>query len=168
MRAKVINIFSVLFLGIFIFSCKKTKTPDPGPPVIAFKSFDIINSNDAYLRFTFTDPDGDIGLKTEDDSSKSSPYHYDFHSRFQFKNYLGNFIDSVWIDITGADSAQYNYRIPFVDNKSKDKSLTGEIIVYFSGYRQASIYKKFRYTIYIYDRAHHKSNVITTPELYYP
>ena len=165
---KVITIFSVFFLGLVIFSCKKPSSPDPGPPVIAYKSFDIVNKNDAYLHFTFTVPDGDIGLNPYDDTATSSPYHYDFHSRFQLKNYQGNFIDSVWVDITGADSAQYNYRIPFVENKSKDKSLTGEIIVYLNGYRPANIYKRFRYTIYIYDRAHHKSNIITTPELYYP
>lgn len=165
---KVIGIFSVLFIGIIFFSCKKTSTPTPGPPVIAYKSFEPINADDAYLHFTFTDPDGDIGLSTADDSSITSPYHYDFHSRFQFKNYQGTFIDSVWVDLSGADSAQYNYRIPYIENKAKDKSLSGEIIVKLSGYRPAHTFHNFRYNIYIYDRAHHKSNVVTTPEIYYP
>lgn len=155
------------------FGCKKITNPDPGPPVIAYKSFDIISETEAYMHFTFTDPDGDIGLKPGDTTgsySFGSEYYNDFHMRFQFKNYQGTYIDSVWYDPieNKTDSGYIRYRIPYIDNKSKDKSLKGEIIVQMAGFRPASIYKYFRFKFFIYDRAHHKSNEIITPGYYYP
>jgi hypothetical protein len=161
--------------AMIVLSCKKITNPTPGPSVIAFKSFDIVSETEAYFHFTFTDPDGDIGLKSSDTSgafAHGSEYYNDFHMRFQFKNYQGNFIDSVWIDpnnfVNPADSGLILYRIPYVDNKSKDKSLTGEVIIKLAGFRPTSDKKNFRYHFYIYDRAHHKSNVVTTPEFYFP
>lgn len=173
MRSKLSYILLFLLGGMLVFSCKKITNPDPGPPVIAYKSFTIISETEAYMQFTFSDPDGDIGLRDSDTSGAfafGSEYYNDFHMRFQLKNNQGNYIDSVWTDpFTGAkDSAVFYYRIPYVDNKSKDKSLKGEIIVRMAGFRPASIYKDFRYTFFIYDRAHHKSNVVTTPGYSHP
>jgi hypothetical protein len=159
--------------AMITLSCKKITNPEPGPSVITFKSFDIVSETEAYFHFTFTDPDGDIGLKNSDTTGSfayGSPYYNDFHMRFQFKNYQGNFIDSVWVDPTlnnAVDSGLIVYRIPYVDNKSKDKSLTGEVIIKLAGFRPASDKRDFRYNFYIYDRAHHKSNVVTTPAFHY-
>jgi len=170
---KLSLIVLVLLAGIFVLSCKKITNPDPGPPVITFKSFSVVSETEAYLHFTFTDPDGDIGLKSSDTTgafANGSPYYNDFHMRFQFKNYLGNYIDSAWVDpiANTVDSGFVLYRIPYVDNKSKDKSLNGEIIIKMAGFRPVSNKPNFRYQFYIYDRAHRKSNTITTPEFYYP
>lgn len=168
---------SILFLVIpaflVLWGCKKITNPDPGPPVIAYKSFEIVSETEAYMHFTFTDPDGDIGLKSGDTTGAyafGSEYYNDFHMRFQFKNNQGNYIDSVWYDqiLMKTDSGFIRYRIPYIENKSKDKSLKGEIIVEMAGFRPASIYKYFRFNFFIYDRAHRKSNVITTPGYYYP
>jgi len=169
---KVVLILSLLVFGLVIFSCKKITNPEPGPPVIAFKDFSIVKETEAYFHFTFTDPDGDIGLKDEDTTGAfavGSPYYDDFHMKFQFKNYQGVFVDSLFYDpkTSQKDTIIYLYRIPFVTNNSKDKSLTGEIIVKMSGFRPETTLRKFRYVFYIYDRAHHKSNVITTPEFFY-
>lgn len=166
-------IIILLVAGLSILSCKKITDPEPGPPVIAYKQFSIVNETEAYFHFTFTDPDGDIGLKSSDTTGAyayGSPYYYDFHMRFQFKNAQGNYIDSVWVDPIAniADSGLVLYRIPYVENTSRDKSLTGEIIIKMAGFRPASNKQNFRYNFYIYDRAHHKSNVVTTPEFYYP
>ncbi len=170
---KVIPIFFILIAGLSILSCKKLSNPTPGPPVITFKEFGIVKETEAYFHFTFTDPDGDLGLKGSDTTGAfafGSEYYDDFHMRFQFKNYLGNYIDSAWVDpiANTTDSGFVLYRIPYIDNKSKDKSLTGEIIIKMAGFRPASNKKYFRYTFYIFDRAHHKSNLVTTPEFYFP
>lgn len=171
---KVILILFCAVMALAVVSCKKITNPAPGPTVITFKSFNVVSETEAYFHFTFTDPDGDIGLKDGDTTGAfafGSEYYNDFHMRFQFKNYQGNYIDSVWIDPTlnnQADSGIYLYRIPYIDNKSKDKSLTGEVIIKLAGFRPASDKKVFRYNFYMYDRAHHKSNVVTTPEFNIP
>lgn len=172
MRKLSLIIFSA-FLALAVLSCKKITNPEPGPPVIKFKSFDIVSETEAYFHFTFTDPDGDLGLKGEDTSGAfgtGSPYHNDFHMRFQFKNYAGVYVDSVWVDPFASiiDSGKIVYRIPYIDNKSKDKELNGEVIIKLAGFRPASNKKYFRYIFYIYDRAHQRSNDVTTPDFYYP
>lgn len=170
---KQLAIAFIFGAGIAFFSCKKITDPEPGPPVIAFKDFSIVSETEAYFHFTFTDPDGDIGLKTSDTTGAyayGSPYYNDFHMRFQFRNAQGVYVDSVWTDPIAqiVDSGFVLYRIPFVENKSRDKSLTGEVIIKMAGFRPATNKKNFRYTFYIYDRAHRKSNVVTTPEFSYP
>ncbi len=170
---KLVIIFSTLFLGLVVFSCKKVSNPTPGPPVISFKDFRVVKETEAYFHFNFTDPDGDIGLKNEDTTGAfafGSPYYFDFHMRLQIKSYLGNWADTMIQEpfTNIMDSLDFNYRIPFIDTKSKDKSLTGEIYVAMTGYRFSSTIKKFRYKFYIYDRAHNKSNVVFTPEFNYP
>jgi len=170
---KVIAIIFLLSGGLFVLSCKKIKEPDPGPPVISYKEFVIVSETEAYLHFNFTDPDGDLGLKNSDTTGAfafGSIYYNDFHMRFQFKNVQGNYIDSVWVDpfVGNTDSGFVLYRIPFIENRSRDKSLTGEVIIKMAGFRPASNKKYFRYNFYIYDRAHNKSNVVTTPEFYFP
>jgi len=172
MRYRIV-IFLLLATGIFTVSCKKITNPEPGPPVIAFKEFNMVSETEAYFHFTFTDPDGDLGLKSSDTTGAfayGSEYYNDFHMRFQFKNYQGNYIDSEWVDpiANQTDSGFVLYRIPYIDNTSKNKSLTGEIIIKMAGFRPASNKKYFRYKFYIYDRAHHKSNVVTTPDFYFP
>lgn len=172
MRKVILILFCAVFTAA-LFSCKKITNPTPGPPVIAYKSFSVVSETEAYFHFTFTDPDGDIGLKNSDTTGAfafGSDYYYDFHMQFQFKNYQGNYIDSMWVDpiANTKDSGMVLYRIPYIDNQSKDKSLTGEIIIKMAGFRPASNKKYFRYSFFIYDRAHHKSNVVTTPEFYFP
>ncbi len=169
---KLSLIFLVLAAAVFTFSCKKITNPEPGPPLIKFKSFSVVSETEAYLHFTFTDPDGDIGLKGSDTTGAfayGSEYYNDFHMRFEFKNYQGNYIDSVWTDpfTLQKDSGFILYRIPYVQNNSKDKELNGEIIIKLAGFRPASNKKYFRHKFYIYDRAHHKSNVVFTPEAYF-
>lgn len=158
---------------VVFFSCKKITEPEPGPPVITYKSFNIVSESEAYFHFTFTDPDGDIGLQSGDTTGAFAPgseYHNDFHMRFQFRNAQGTYIDSVWYDPNSStyDSGWVMYRIPYVENRSRDKSLTGEIVIKMTGFRPETTKKNFRYYFYIYDRAHRKSNVVTTPEFYYP
>ncbi|MGZ3864531.1 MAG: hypothetical protein ACXVPN_16570 [Bacteroidia bacterium] len=175
MKKLVIILLSFLAFTAF-FSCKKTTTVAAGPPKIEFMDLNVVKETQAYFHFKFTDPDGDIGLKDSDttgDFGFGSPYHFDFHMRLQIFSKITN----DWKDTTifnpspppgHMDSLIFLYRIPYIDNQSKDKSLTGEVIVEMTGYRFTTTIKKFRYWFYIYDRAHHKSNVVYTPEFNYP
>lgn len=170
---KLIVIFLLLAAGASFWGCKKVTNPEPGPPVIAYKSFGIVSETEAYFVFTFTDPDGDIGLKNGDTTgayAAGSPYYYDFHMEILKYDSTNNVWVSGVINYSGTDYGYYNYRIPYIDNKSKDKSLSGEVNIKMAGFRPAttSAYKRFKYNFYIYDRAHNKSNVLTTPEYNYP
>ena len=173
---KVIVLVLALFTGIVFYSCKKTSDPTPGPPVIKYLDFNVVKETQAYFHFSFTDPDGDIGLKNGDTTgvfAKGSIYHSDFHMRLQiFSTLINDWKDTAIFNPSPApgklDSLDFLYRIPFIDNQAKDKSLTGEVYVEMTGYRFTTLIKKFRYRFYIFDRAQRKSNVVTTPEFNYP
>ena len=66
-----------------------------------------------------------------------------------------------------SDSLIFAYRIPYVTNNIKSKTLEGQIIVNVNGYKPVSHYNdslsNFRFQFWIYDRALNKSNVVTTP-----
>ena len=171
---KIVFIAFIFFAGIVFFACKKPSAdPTPGPPVVKYMDFNVVKETQAYFHFGFTDPDGDIGLKNSDTDGVykyPSIYNSDFHMRLQILNYQGVWQDTAVYNNTTLkkDTLQFLYRIPFVDNQSKDKSLTGEVYVEMTGYRFITSIKKFRYQFYIFDRAQHKSNVVTTPEFNYP
>ncbi|HWY37946.1 MAG TPA: hypothetical protein VNY73_05270 [Bacteroidia bacterium] len=168
---KVFLIVFILFGGIVFFSCKKTSTPAPGPPTVWYKDFNVVRETEAYFHFGFKDPDGDIGLQNKDTTGAfafGSPYYYDFHMRiFKYDTVAQAWVPGV-IVYQGDSFGIWKYRIPYVENKAKDKSLTGEIYVEMTGYRPVTTLKRFRYEFYIFDRAHNKSNVVTTPEFNYP
>lgn len=168
---KLIVIFLLLAGGAGFWGCKKVTNPEPGPPAITYKSFSVVSETEAFFDFTFTDPDGDIGLKNGDTTgafAAGSPYYYDFHMEILKYDTITNTWVSGVFAVQGITYGYFNYRIPYIDNKSKDKSLSGEVVINMAGYRPATTYKKFKYNFYIYDRAHNKSNVVTTPEYNYP
>ena len=157
-----------------LFSCKKESTPPPGPPVISFASFTTSNGNNAVFTFNFTDPDVDIGLHQEDTTgsySKTGVGYYDFYMRYYAKDTIGSGYVPFYYPYNGQpltsliDSSIFAYRIPFVTNNIKSKTLDGQIVVNLSGYKPGSnnYFNNFRYEFWIYDRALHKSNVVTTP-----
>lgn len=171
---KLIPIVFIVLAGTIILSCKKVTNPTPGPPVVTFKDLNITSREPkpiAYFHFLFSDPDGDIGLKNSDTTGSfayGSPYYYDFHMKiFKYDTTTKAWLPGT-IYYNGDTAGLWYYRIPYIDNQSKDKSLTGEVYVQMTGFRPVSTMKKFRYEFYIYDRAHNKSNVVTTPEFNYP
>ncbi len=162
-------------LVLFLFSCKKETTPAPGPPVISFGSFTTTNGTNGVITFNFTDPDGDIGLHQEDtigNYSKGGVGYYDFYMRYYYLspttgNYMPFHFQFNSIPNPLSDSLIFAYRIPFVTNNIKSKTLDGQIIVNLNGYKPSFSYNdslsNFRFEFWIYDRALHKSNVVTTP-----
>lgn len=160
---------------IFAFSCKKQNNTDSETPQISFSNFVWADKQHAILTFNFKDGDGDIGLQQSDTAE------YDFWMRYNYKSpTTGQFV-TYYHAIPGLpatsliDSNIFTYRIPYIDNKSKIKSLDGQIIVNLNGYippfyrpNSNDSLLHVRYDFYIYDRARHKSNVATTPEFDLP
>jgi len=151
----------VLLSGL---SCKKIETL-PEIPSISFKSFILIDTTDALgnegkigeLIFDFEDGDGDIGLTQPDSLSADS-------TNFNLFFTLFNKIDGEFIEVSEKDlETPLNYRIPYIKKEGQNKALKGEIKVDFI--YLLFEYDTFKYSFFIVDRALHKSNVETTPEI---
>jgi hypothetical protein len=169
MKSIFLNILVLVLALIAIPSCVK-RTKFPNEPVVSYKSFNILDNQNAVFVFKFTDGDGDIGLKSEDttgDFSRGSIYYYNLYMKYLYKNATGNFVPYTYFNTqTGqTDTVVLKFRTQFVESKTKDKALQGEIYVNLFGYRPTSSHKNFKYEFYFYDRAHNKSNVTGTDEI---
>ena len=151
----------VLLSGL---SCQKIESL-PEIPSISFKSFILKDTTDALgnegkigeLTFDFEDGDGDIGLTQPDSLSADSTNFNLFFTMFDK-------IDGEFIEVPENDlEAPLNYRIPYIEKEGQNKALKGEIQVDFI--YLLFEYDTFKYTFFIVDRALHKSNVETTPEI---
>ena len=160
-------ILFIVIISIFtIPSCKKLPTY-PATPAITFKSLTKIpngtSSDDkGILTISFTDGDGDLGLNEGDTLppfNRGSQYYYNYIVRYYEKE-KGTFVDKT-------DSLQmtFNSRVPRIVSKTHNKSLKGDIALelYINNY--TSPYDTIKFDVYIIDRALHKSNTITTPDI---
>jgi hypothetical protein len=156
----LILIITVLLSGL---SCKKIESL-PEIPSISFKSFILIDTIDPLgnkvkkgeLIFDFEDGDGDIGLKPTDSLSVDSTNLFlTMYSK----------TDGTFTEVSGEDlKTTLNYRIPYIEREGQNKALIGEIQVDFD-YLLTFEYDTIKYSFFIVDRALHKSNVETTPEI---
>lgn len=144
------------------FSCKKEKQ-FPTIPAIVFKSYEVREyvPQQGYftdLKITFTDGDGDIGLRdteTQPPYDTSSVFYYNCFIQRQKK------INGVFTNVPS-----FNYRIPYVVPQSRNKNIEGEIAVeVFYLDDTPNVADTFRLQVYIADRALNLSNTITSDEL---
>jgi hypothetical protein len=153
MKCKLL-ILSLLI--IIITACQKTKDIYPITPVIAFKDFVRYNTtgyDDSLITtITFTDGDGDIGLRQEDTIPK-----YDFYTTVYQKQ------SGVFKALNLGTTT--NYRMPYITPTGANKALKGTVSINFNFFPPHKANDTLRYDIFIIDRAFHKSNVITTPEV---
>ena len=159
---KILIITTIVLLGSL--SCKKIESL-PDIPSISFKSFILIDTIDALgnegkigeLIFDFEDGDGDIGLTQPDSLSVDS-------TNFNLFFTLFGKIDGEFIEVSENDlETPLNYRIPYIEKEGQNKTLIGEIQVDFI--YLLFEYDTIKYSFFIVDRALHKSNVETTPEI---
>jgi hypothetical protein len=172
LHSKILYFLFILIIIVFS-SCKKNPDSYPIVPEIDFKSFIPSNKYEAVLTLTFTDGDGDIGLKTSDTIGiydKSSPYYYNLYIKTLYKSSNGIFKDTLIYDVltNKIDSGLIKQRVQFVEKTTKEDYLKGHFVINLNGYRQSLSHKTIKYKIYFYDRALHKSNEIETPELIVP
>lgn len=167
-----------MFPRLFIFlsalalltSCIK-QTNTPPVPQISFKSFQNFGADSAYFTLKFTDGDGDLGLNPEDTSgnfSSNSIYYYNLYLKYMYKkpdeSWSAYFNPNPMVN----DTQYYKFRVPFIEQEGKDKTLVGEIRVKLNELRPTSSHKNIRYVFYVYDRSLNQSNVETSPEFTLP
>lgn len=166
-----ISLFILMATMVFS-SCKK---PDEYPiiPSIEFKQIYSARDTGGYDEnvitvISFTDGDGDLGYYTAE-SGKNDPifddpnseYYYNYHViKWQKEN-------GVWsIDSLADNGEKLNLggRLSYMTPSGKNKALKGEIKQTVA-IDVALQNDTFRYDIFIYDRALHKSNVVRTDEI---
>jgi len=160
--AKILILLITLLLSGL--SCKKIESL-PEIPSISFKSFILIDTIDALgnegkigeLIFDFEDGDGDIGLTQPDSLSADSTNFNMFFTLFGKTG--GEFIEVSENEL----ETPLNYRIPYIEKEGQNKAIKGEIQVDFI--YLLFEYDTIKYSFFIVDRALHKSNVETTPEI---
>lgn len=139
----------------------------PEIPEIEFLSFTLSEDVDELeniiltgeLVFSFQDGDGDIGLQEPDTITPGDTTIYNlFFTMFQKTE--GEYIELGEDDL----GAPLNYRIPYIEpREGQNKILSGEVNIRFE-YPTIN-YDTIRYDFYITDRALHKSNIESTPDI---
>jgi hypothetical protein len=148
----------------FISGCLKPENY-PDIPEIEYMNFVSLYDTGQYpvrgiLVFSFRDGDGDIGLNSGSDTlppyNKDGDYYYNLViSYFEKRNGI---FDSVVTD------PPFSSRIPVLNPDYPDKAIKG-IIYDTVPLNPRPVYDTIRFSVFIYDRALHRSNVITTPEI---
>lgn len=159
----------ILFFALFVVlypGCKPAPT-FPVEPILKFKTT-ADNPNAGFIQrsgsdslqvvFSFTDGDGDIGVAPNDTNYNMllTPYH---------KNPAGNWvvIDDPNTPST-TDSLTYKYRIPKLT--AGQVGLEGDIYVTVSKFILIQVGEDtLQFNAFLLDQAHHKSNVVRTPEV---
>ncbi|MDY6800256.1 MAG: hypothetical protein SVU94_03420 [Bacteroidota bacterium] len=157
MSTKILYLISFLIL---LASCEK-EDQYSDIPEIKYKNFTLAQETEngfeniiGRLTFTFTDGDGDIGIdpNTEAvDYTPTSEIYNTFITRFYKEN--NQFLRDTTI----------TYIIPYMEGGEYREYLKGEIEIklYFTDFN----YDTLKFDFYIYDRANHKSNTESTPEI---
>ena len=134
-------------------------------PEIAFKSlsFEDVTTNGvtdkmAVLIFSFVDGDGDIGVRSPDDSI--SKIHYTWYKKLPDKTYEPFQFASGTIN----DSTAIPYSSVMNKDEAHNKTLKGTIQIALFPPSNPQNVDTMRIGYYIFDRARNKSNVDFTPD----
>ncbi len=162
-------LFTVIILSTFFITSCIDKNEYSTTPSIAFKDFIKRGADSADFIITFKDGDGNLGLNdwdTTGEFSSTGPYYYNMTMNYFVKNIVsGEFEQFV---LPGGDTLRYSYRLPDITPKGQNKALAGEIMVNMLAPYYYPGHTTIRFDVFIYDREHNKSNVITTPEIIVP
>lgn len=158
-------IYTILVSAVILVasSCEKgQKFPDE--PVITFESvYTKVNRSgkDSTLSidFSFTDGDGNIGLRDTDLDPPFDPgsfYHNNFIGKY-YKKVNGTFVHDTLVQING--------RIPFLSSGGNNKSLTGDITYDILLLGLNTTGDTVQVEFFIVDRDLNHSNSIVTPAI---
>ncbi len=167
----------LLFLILLaMVSCRKPATY-PIEPSIAFSNFLLeLNPNTGktergVLEITYQDGDGDIGLNPQDTFPPfnfGSPFYYNLIIKY-FEKQNGTFVEVPLLswnpDSLRFDTLTFNARIPNLTPKNGNKNIKGIIQDTLFINNPLSSFDTIRFSVYLYDRAMHKSNEVTTPAI---
>jgi hypothetical protein len=155
------RIIFLLFVLFCLQSCTE-KRDYPMIPEIEYDSFVLFEKVNSYgdtvlageLKFTLTDGDGDVGLRTYDTlpPDDTSKVYLIFFEK----------TNNSYTEIYSEDTL--NYRIPYLTPVGNNKNLKAEIIIDFDYFLEPQYYDTVKYDFYIVDRAFNKSNIESTPD----
>ena len=162
---KILSLFCVFgFVGCCLWSCGRNVSYSDIPE-IRFKSLVFEDRMDpgldisryAVLTFSFIDGDGDIGVRSPDESN--SKIHYTWYKKIQDRYEPYQFASG-----TVADSTDIPYDTVMNKDEANNKTLKGAIEVALSPPLKPQGVDTMRIEFYIFDRARNKSNVEYTPD----
>ena len=159
----VFGLVAAFAAAIVLSSCIK-KVVYPDIPAIAFQNFVAVFDTGkvavrGYLTISFTDGDGDIGLRPEETQppfDTGSIYYYNYIIDY-YEKQNGKFVK---LDF----SIPFNARIPYLTPLNSNKAIKG-IIVDTLMLNPQPAHDTIKFKFYIYDRALHKSNIDSTPPI---
>lgn len=164
---KITAVKLVIFLFILpVTSCIK-REEFPIEPYIEYRGFAVRTTAEGkkigIIHIYFRDGDGDIGLSSKDTLPPfhlQGDYYYNFFMHI-YKKQSNNFI---LID------HPYVVRIPPVNPDDYPQSLEGDIYIDIDVEILKMVLPEniFKFDAYLYDRALHKSNTITSPVIELP
>ncbi|MDP4282762.1 MAG: hypothetical protein Q8867_11570 [Bacteroidota bacterium] len=160
-KMKNLLIFSALLSILFLPGCLK-KESYPDVPQIGFLGYENVFDSGSYatrgiFMISYTDGDGDIGLSGGDTLApynKVGDYYYNLVIRY-YEKQKGVF------QLVQTDPP-FSARIPLLSKLGERKAIKGTITDTLV-LNPKPVYDTIRFEIFIYDRALHKSNVVTTP-----
>ena len=157
-------IYRIMTLGLtvmLLLACDRYEPQYPDVPEIDYESFSLYYEIDTLgqrklsgdLLFSFTDGDGNIGLKPVLDTlGLSMPDTLLYNLFLQLYDYK----DDRFVEVPEEEGGKYKYRIPYLDKQP----LIGTISVKID--YPIILHDTIFYTFYLYDRDFNKSNVDST------
>ena len=161
-----LKINSIIVTGVMFFllnSCLQT-TEFPPEPEIEYDSFTLIDSTDALgnpvtickVIISFTDGDGDIGLRESDTTGRFSPDSL-FYNNLLVDYYEEQNGQMVLIEL----EPSYSGRIPYITPPGQNKQLRGSIEYDMDiSFRNSD---RIQFDIRLVDRSFNVSNTVSTP-----
>jgi len=148
---------------LFIASCMKKEEYPPEPEIVLSGYMNLFDTGQyathGVLAVNFQDGDGDIGLSGGDTLppyNKEGDYYYNFVITY-FEKQQG-----VWKEVEL--DPPFSARIPLLNPEYPGKAIKG-VIWDTIPLNPSPVYDTIRLEVFIYDRALHKSNVISTPDI---
>jgi len=134
MKIKFSTILPLVCISVIVLTtgCKQDVIY-PIIPSIKFKDYSIQKSvlgKDSALKLTisYTDGDGDLGLKQEDINppfDSGSIYYYNMY--VYYYELIGNKWSQVTINDFSNDTIRFKYRIPYLTPNADNKAIKGDI-----------------------------------------
>lgn len=155
---------------ILLSSCLKPESY-PIEPVLSDAYFVDNGDSTGVVTVTFTDGDGDIGLREKDTVDPYSPGTYFYYNYYlEYYEYMnGNWVrgtaDPNGNNFPTADPVTFAFRLEDITPEGKNKALKGQISVtlepyYFNTNSESS--DSIKYAITLIDKAQNISNTIET------
>jgi hypothetical protein len=159
----------ILLVFVLVFSSCLKRNQYSDLPIIKYKSIWRVD-NSLVIKFSFTDGNGDIGLKDEEVYFPFGPCDKYFKNLIidPYRREGGKFVIARKIvpsdcgpdSITTWDTVGYDQRIKYIFVEGKDKNLEGDIEVTLNEVLDEFPNDTIKFKLTLYDRALNKSNEI--------